>query len=57
MPVWFGYHMPTFTFPGVDPRGLFDHLATLAGGSPSTNPIYSTPESIAATGALLGFIA
>lgn len=30
MPVWFGYHMPTFTFPGVPPDGLFDHVATLA---------------------------
>jgi F420-dependent oxidoreductase-like protein len=33
MPVWFGYHLPTFTFPGVEPRGLFDHLATLAGAA------------------------
>ena len=33
MPVWFGYHMPTFTFPGVPPRGLFDHVATLAGAA------------------------
>jgi F420-dependent oxidoreductase-like protein len=31
MPVWFGYHMPTYTFPGVPPRGLFDHVASLAG--------------------------
>jgi F420-dependent oxidoreductase-like protein len=30
MPVWFGYHMVTYTFPGVTPRGLFDHAATLA---------------------------
>jgi F420-dependent oxidoreductase-like protein len=30
MPVWFGYHMPSFTFPGVPPRGLFDHVASLA---------------------------
>jgi F420-dependent oxidoreductase-like protein len=30
MPVWFGYHMVTYTFPGVAPRGLFDHAATLA---------------------------
>lgn len=33
MPVWFGYHMPTFTFPGVPPQGLFDHVATLAGAA------------------------
>ena len=31
MPVWFGYHMVTYTFPGVSQRGLFDHVATLAG--------------------------
>ncbi|HEX2755278.1 MAG TPA: LLM class F420-dependent oxidoreductase [Candidatus Limnocylindrales bacterium] len=30
MSVWFGYHMPSFTFPGVPASGLFDHLATLA---------------------------
>ena len=31
MPVWFGYHMVTYTFPGVTQRALFDHAATLAG--------------------------
>jgi F420-dependent oxidoreductase-like protein len=30
MPVWFGYHMPSFTFPGVPPTGPFDHVAALA---------------------------
>lgn len=30
MSVWFGYHMPSFTFPDVPPAGLFDHVATLA---------------------------
>jgi F420-dependent oxidoreductase-like protein len=30
MPVWFGYHIPSFTFPGVPPEGLFDHVAALA---------------------------
>lgn len=30
MTVWFGYHMPTFTFPGVPVGGLFDHVASLA---------------------------
>jgi F420-dependent oxidoreductase-like protein len=30
MPVWFGYHIPTFTFPGVPAEGLFDHVAELA---------------------------
>jgi F420-dependent oxidoreductase-like protein len=30
MPVWFGYHMPTFTYPGVPPEKLFDHVAMLA---------------------------
>ena len=30
MTVWFGYHMPTFTFTGVRSDGLFDHAATLA---------------------------
>ncbi|HLO35747.1 MAG TPA: LLM class F420-dependent oxidoreductase [Candidatus Deferrimicrobium sp.] len=30
MTVWFGYHMPTFTFRGVGPVGLFDHAASLA---------------------------
>ena len=33
MPVWFGYHMPNYTFPGVPPTGLFDHVATLAGAA------------------------
>ena len=26
----FGYHMPSFSFPGVPPEGLFDHVAGLA---------------------------
>jgi F420-dependent oxidoreductase-like protein len=30
MPVWFGYHMVTYTFPGVTQRALFDHAASLA---------------------------
>jgi F420-dependent oxidoreductase-like protein len=30
MPVWFGYHMVTYTFPGVTQRAVFDHAATLA---------------------------
>ncbi|HET7026268.1 MAG TPA: LLM class F420-dependent oxidoreductase [Candidatus Limnocylindrales bacterium] len=30
MPVWFGYHIPDFTFPGVAPEDLFDHVAGLA---------------------------
>jgi F420-dependent oxidoreductase-like protein len=30
MPIWFGYHIPNFTFPGVPPDGLFDHVAALA---------------------------
>ncbi len=30
MPVWFGYHIPSFTFPGVPPEGLFDHVALQA---------------------------
>jgi F420-dependent oxidoreductase-like protein len=29
MTVWFGYHIPSFTFPGVQPEGLFDHVAEL----------------------------
>jgi F420-dependent oxidoreductase-like protein len=33
MPVWFGYHMPNYTFPGVPPTGLFDHVAMLAGAA------------------------
>ncbi|HEY8846939.1 MAG TPA: LLM class F420-dependent oxidoreductase [Candidatus Limnocylindrales bacterium] len=33
MPVWFGYHMPNYTFAGVPPAGLFDHVATLAGAA------------------------
>jgi F420-dependent oxidoreductase-like protein len=33
MPVWFGYHIPSFTFPGVAPDGLFDHVAGLAGAA------------------------
>jgi F420-dependent oxidoreductase-like protein len=33
MPVWFGYHMPSFTFPGVAPDRLFDHVAQLAGAA------------------------
>ena len=27
---FFGYHMPSYTFPGVAPDGLFDHAAGLA---------------------------
>jgi len=27
---FFGYHMPSFTFPGVPPDGLMDHVAGLA---------------------------
>jgi alkanesulfonate monooxygenase SsuD/methylene tetrahydromethanopterin reductase-like flavin-dependent oxidoreductase (luciferase family) len=27
---FFGYHMPSFTFPGVPPDQLFDHAAGLA---------------------------
>jgi F420-dependent oxidoreductase-like protein len=30
MSVYFGYHIPSFTFPGVPDEGLFDHLADLA---------------------------
>ena len=30
MTVWFGYHMPNFTFRGVPAEGLFDHVASLA---------------------------
>jgi len=30
MHVFFGYHMPNFTFPGVPDEGLFDHVASLA---------------------------
>ncbi|HET9615432.1 MAG TPA: LLM class F420-dependent oxidoreductase [Candidatus Limnocylindrales bacterium] len=30
MTVWFGYHLPNFTFPGVPADGLFDHVAGLA---------------------------
>ena len=30
MPVWFGYHMPNYTFPEVPGDGLFDRVATLA---------------------------
>lgn len=30
MPVWFGYHMPSYTFPGVPPDRLFEHAAGLA---------------------------
>ena len=33
MPVWFGYHMPSYTFPGVPPSGLFEHVAELAGAA------------------------
>jgi F420-dependent oxidoreductase-like protein len=28
--VYFGYHMPSFSFPGVPPEGIFDHAASLA---------------------------
>src|ERR1700730_2751533 len=27
---FFGYHMPSFTFPGVPPDGIFDHVVGLA---------------------------
>jgi F420-dependent oxidoreductase-like protein len=27
----FGYHLPSYTFPGVAPEALFDHVASLAG--------------------------
>jgi F420-dependent oxidoreductase-like protein len=30
MTVWFGYHMPTYTFPGAAPEQLFDRVAELA---------------------------
>ena len=30
MTVWFGYHMPGYTFPGTQPEGLFDRVAELA---------------------------
>jgi F420-dependent oxidoreductase-like protein len=30
MTVWFGYHMPNYTFPNVPADGLFDHAASLA---------------------------
>jgi F420-dependent oxidoreductase-like protein len=30
MTVWFGYHMPTYTFPGSRPEDLFDRTAELA---------------------------
>jgi F420-dependent oxidoreductase-like protein len=30
MSAWFGYHMPTYTFPGTAPEGLFDRAAELA---------------------------
>jgi F420-dependent oxidoreductase-like protein len=30
MTVWFGYHMPTYTFPGASPEQLFDRVAELA---------------------------
>jgi F420-dependent oxidoreductase-like protein len=30
MSVWFGYHMPNYTFPAVPPDGLFEHVAMLA---------------------------
>jgi len=33
MTVWFGYHMPNFTFPDVPAEGLFDHVASLAGAA------------------------
>ncbi len=26
----FGYHLPSFTFPGVPPEGLFEHVSSLA---------------------------
>jgi F420-dependent oxidoreductase-like protein len=33
MSVWFGYHMPTYTFPGAPPEELFDRAAALAGAA------------------------
>src|SRR3954447_22930075 len=30
MTVWFGYHMPNYTFPNVAADALFDHVASLA---------------------------
>ena len=27
---FFGYHMPSFTYPGVRPDGIFEHAAELA---------------------------
>ena len=30
---FFGYHMPSFTFEGVEPQDLFSHLAGLAGAA------------------------
>jgi F420-dependent oxidoreductase-like protein len=31
----FGYHLPNYTFPGVAPEGLFDHIAGVAGQAES----------------------
>ena len=33
---FFGYHMPSFTFPGVAPDQIFDHVAQLARSAEST---------------------
>jgi len=33
MSVWFGYHMPSFTFPELPPERLFDHVSVLAGAA------------------------
>jgi F420-dependent oxidoreductase-like protein len=33
MPVWFGYHMPSYTFAGVPPKAMFDRVAELAGAA------------------------
>jgi alkanesulfonate monooxygenase SsuD/methylene tetrahydromethanopterin reductase-like flavin-dependent oxidoreductase (luciferase family) len=27
---WFGFHMPSYTYPGIPPEGLFDHVVEQA---------------------------
>jgi hypothetical protein len=42
---FFGYHMPSFTFPGVPPDGLFDHVGELARSAESAG-FESQPRAI-----------
>jgi hypothetical protein len=51
----FDYHMPNYSFPGVPPAGLFDHLVyQIRGVGPETEPMLpeQTADLLSAAGAV-----